>query len=444
MATDAAVPATPTPAPDGPPTFWSVFLPILGFVGTGIGVLGFVIFFGGFVLWTRFNAVGLPADEAVWHVPREDLVVTGASFLVPALLTALTAVAFAFALRDATLGKRRRARRKEAKATLKHRKLALASLEAGAAAIARDYQATERELQQIAVVLGNDKLPEAAALQAISDRTAAKAKAEQLQQLQDVLEREQLPSAQEAVDVAQKDLDDVHEHDRPEQYVVGAGPMLAVCAFIAITKWGSLGLLQILAMSGLTLAIVALTVVVLRATSRFAWFALSVFLGLGIVIAVSTYARTNDEAKVSPVALVAGGVPHTGYFVAETPDAVYLAQPRRATGNPDKLDIDTERIALVRIDKTKVSDLQIGKLVSEPTAYVRALAVAIALCDRQLSPATAATAKTVSAVNATGKTKGRDQATEATAPRVCGAQDIADLRTERDAARAALASSRQA
>ncbi len=297
-------------------------------------------------------------------------------------------------------------------------------------------------------MVSNANLDPATARQAVDDRAVVNADEKRLRALQRELETDTIPKAQGALDASREALDDAHDFTRPEQRwqrFIGAGPMLIIIGVIGVTGWRSLPFFwSLLGLLVLTAGSVALAVIILRATNSFTWFALSVFLGVGIIIAASTYARTDDEAKVSPVALVASGVPHTGYFVAETPDAIYLAQPRRATGNLDTLAIDTERISLVRIDKTKVSDLQVGKLVSEPTAYVRALGVAIALCDRQLPPAASATAKTVSAVNATGKTKGKDQGAEATATRVCGAQDIADLRTERDAARAALASSPRA
>jgi hypothetical protein len=425
-------------------------MPVLSFVGTGIGILGFVIFFGGFILWTRFDAVGLPADEAVWHVPRDDLVVTGASFLVPALLTALVAVASAYALRDTIIGARRRRRIDDAKAVVETRERELAGHEAAAAAAARDHEAASRQLEHLTAMVSNVNLDSEIAKQAIDDRKALNTEEQTLRALQSELETDTIPKAQAAVDAARKALDDAHDFTRAEQLrqrLIGAGPMLAVCAFIGIRGWGSLPFFwSLLPLLLLTAASVTLSVIVLRATNSFTWFALSVFLGVGIIIAASTYARTDAEAKVSPVALVSGGVPHTGYFIAETPDAIYLGQPRRATGNPDTLAIDTERIALVRLDKAKISDLRIGNLVSEPTAYVRALGVAMALCDRQLPPpATTTTVKAVNPTKSTRKTKQQGQTTTSTEPEhVCGAQDIADLRAERDAAQAALASSRPA
>lgn len=83
------------PLADDPATDVStqtVLVQVLGVVAAGIGVLGFVTFFGGAILWIRFDQAHLPANEAVALVPREVLLTTGASFLVPALMLALAAV----------------------------------------------------------------------------------------------------------------------------------------------------------------------------------------------------------------------------------------------------------------------------------------------------------------------------------------------------------------
>jgi hypothetical protein len=61
---------------------------------SGLGVLGFVTFAGGVVLWRRFSGMGLPAGDAVALVPKAVLVATGAEFLLPALgMAALTVLA---------------------------------------------------------------------------------------------------------------------------------------------------------------------------------------------------------------------------------------------------------------------------------------------------------------------------------------------------------------
>src|SRR4051794_15777198 len=95
-----------------------MMLPVLTFIGTGIGIIGFVIFFGGFVVWARFDGAGLPADEAVAQLPRNDLVVTGASFLIPAILAAMGAVAVALVLWHFLVADRRRHRVDEAQEKL--------------------------------------------------------------------------------------------------------------------------------------------------------------------------------------------------------------------------------------------------------------------------------------------------------------------------------------
>jgi hypothetical protein len=58
---------------------------VVGAAASGLGVLGFVTFAGGIVLWTRFKEMGLPADHSVALVPKAELVTTGAYFLVPAV-----------------------------------------------------------------------------------------------------------------------------------------------------------------------------------------------------------------------------------------------------------------------------------------------------------------------------------------------------------------------
>jgi hypothetical protein len=61
---------------------------LLGTIVSGLGVLGFVTFAGGVILWSRFNEMGIPADHALGLVTKSELVSTGADFLVPAFLIA--------------------------------------------------------------------------------------------------------------------------------------------------------------------------------------------------------------------------------------------------------------------------------------------------------------------------------------------------------------------
>jgi hypothetical protein len=49
---------------------------------TGASLVGFVAFAGAVIVWTRFDAIGVPADQAVKAVPRSELVATGSSLLL--------------------------------------------------------------------------------------------------------------------------------------------------------------------------------------------------------------------------------------------------------------------------------------------------------------------------------------------------------------------------
>lgn len=65
---------------------------VVGVVFTGAGLLGFVAFSGAVIIWTRFAAIEVPADQAVKAVPRDELVATGSSLLLIFGLFGLLAV----------------------------------------------------------------------------------------------------------------------------------------------------------------------------------------------------------------------------------------------------------------------------------------------------------------------------------------------------------------
>ncbi|WP_028061995.1 hypothetical protein [Solirubrobacter soli] len=72
---------------------WGTMTPVLAAIASGIGVIGFVTFVGGVFVWARLNGNGFPAAPALSVYPRQDLLVIGASTLVPQVLIALGAVA---------------------------------------------------------------------------------------------------------------------------------------------------------------------------------------------------------------------------------------------------------------------------------------------------------------------------------------------------------------
>jgi hypothetical protein len=73
---------------------WDRIAPVLAAVATGIGVLGFVTFVGGAIIFARFTAAGIPPEVALSAVPPHDMVVIGARTIVPAIGWALAACIF--------------------------------------------------------------------------------------------------------------------------------------------------------------------------------------------------------------------------------------------------------------------------------------------------------------------------------------------------------------
>lgn len=55
---------------------------LIPLVLTGASLIGFVAFAGAVIVWTRFDAIGVPPDQAVRAVPRSELVATGSSLLL--------------------------------------------------------------------------------------------------------------------------------------------------------------------------------------------------------------------------------------------------------------------------------------------------------------------------------------------------------------------------
>jgi hypothetical protein len=65
---------------------------------SGLGLAGSMAVLGGAIAWTRFDAAGLPANQAVDAVPRHELIVIGAAALIPFALLGLAVVIGLFAL----------------------------------------------------------------------------------------------------------------------------------------------------------------------------------------------------------------------------------------------------------------------------------------------------------------------------------------------------------
>lgn len=390
-------------------TFTSILLPVLTVIGTGIGAIGFVIFFGGFIVWTRFDAAGLPANEAVAQVPRNELVVTGASFLVPALLGALLAAAVVVALWDAVIGNRRRRREAAARAETIRSESELRRLEAQRQRLAREIEKLRHEMKRQGKAAEEAEVnsPERARARGRADQ--AEASAGELEERLEKLEGE-IPKAEDGLAKLIESEPQAKRstgRERLLQVAIGGIPMLTAEAIVIAFGWSGLtlgyqGLLVLVVVATISVAIVVISM-----TDHFAWFTLCVFVGVGITIAVSNYARTQSHTKISPVAALTGSAPVTGFYVAETKDALYVGVPE-LRGKGGDADFDHDAATLVRVPKSDVSGLTVGPLMDELPAYRRSLELALALCRH---------AKAAAAVNATqGSKLAQGKAKQASAP----------------------------
>jgi hypothetical protein len=69
----------------------SIVVKVLGAIATGIGVTGAVVVVGAAIFWARFDAIGLPATQAVTAIPRTELLVQGAQEMIIFVLVGLGA-----------------------------------------------------------------------------------------------------------------------------------------------------------------------------------------------------------------------------------------------------------------------------------------------------------------------------------------------------------------
>src|SRR3954447_15347268 len=290
----APPPDPPTASASEPASPTDVLLKILGAIGTGIGILGFVTLFGGAIIWLRAKKAELPATEAIAVLPNGVMVTTGASFLVPAVLigagivVVISLAHFSFRLpREA----RERGRRKEARDTrlraeamgrdagaalqgAKATRSILTSLEeAHGAAVAMGATARAAELQvQVDKQREETERLEMAAQAAASAAAAAKAKADNLVALS---ESKLAPTpAQLGLEMALAGL------------VVFLAPLLLNGAICHVGfGWG----LLLVLVAGIGTAI---TLFVYSQTERYVWFGLVAFVSASVYLGTATFIST--------------------------------------------------------------------------------------------------------------------------------------------------------
>lgn len=349
---------------------------ILAAVGSGIGVLGIVAFFGAAILWVRMDEVGAPANEAIAVVPKSVLVTTGASFLVPSVLLAVALLGAVYLI-DLFAGwlvdlfflheqkKELRAAKQDAR---RHKAETDRTLETAEKAAERFSQL--KETGQKAVAAGanpyvvRESSTEASAAVTEAQRAAAQA--------QPAAKR-----AEDALGEAEEEIELVRARkgERIESIKKGIRFVVVVIVILAAAAPGVLlsvvGLqdeqLALLVAIALFLSVICLVVL---ASKNFAWFALAIVVVVCLLNAFVTYWRTTNDPKVEPAAVLrSDGAPVFGYFVAQTSDRIYLAT-RLPTG-PLRLDA---------IPREAVTDMAIGKNLSPGPAALRARRLARQMC----------------------------------------------------------------
>lgn len=369
----------PPPIAAGPQTETSssqdLILKVLGAVGTGVGVLGFVTLFGGAILWIRAERSDLPANDAISVIPNSVLVTTGASFLVPAVLLALLAVAVIFLFH---LGFHVPRRVQKRKAFEQARRLRLKAEKIGREADAKTKLA---QAARALATSASDTADRVKGDPAMSDGLKAAAASEAAAKRQEAEEEEA-----EALALASKAGQRKAEADnlqaasefaleRPYwQFLVelgvGAFVLLVVPAVVnqAVFHVGLIyaGILVVVAVVATLISLVTYV-----ATEKFVWFGVVAFITVGIYIGFATFFSTIGNPKVEPaVALRTDRPPVMGIFIADTANNLYLGT-FPGSGKPSRLLV---------VPRAQVTDLAIGPLLDRETARTRAVALALDEC----------------------------------------------------------------
>jgi hypothetical protein len=378
--TGIVIPAAAGPGAKQESSPTDIVLKVLGAIGTGIGILGFVTFFGGAIIWVRADKAELPATEAVAVVPRSVLITTGATFLFPALLIAAGVVAVIFLVHlifrlveECKL----RPKRKQAKA------LQRVAAQTGRAAVAAQqaWKAAQAVFES-----QRDELKAAHEREApgseISD-LEAKVRTQRL-------ETERLQAAAEgavsAAATARGNADNLTEESEERlergwvQWTVeltAAGIALGIIVpvinkAIFHTPCG----LEVAALVLAAVAGTAITLLVYWETQKFIWFGVVAFIAVGVYLAAATYFSTHRNAKMQPVAaLRTGHAPVVGSYIASTSESLYVGTFREPETPP----------RLVVIPRAQVTEMVIGPLLDQNLARRRAITMALNECAQEVA-----------------------------------------------------------
>jgi len=355
-----------------------LLMKVAGAVGAGIGVVGFVTFFGGAIVWLRAREAGIPPDEAVAVVPKNVLITMGASYLVPASLIALGAVAvlaFIHALLRApswlkATGKRRTARKLRYEADKAIRDAAPEEQTARAARefatkLSQDYELLQ---SQPAAVARPDQLREQVEAQQhlANERekiaTAARRKAEDAS----LEARNAEANAELALDPK------VAGAERGLEYAATFVVLTAVPLWLDGPDVQELGIIDFFVLFAFALGAAIVSLAAYLFTERFIWFGLVAFVGISLYTGCATFMRTTKAPKAEPVAVMRADLrqPVIGVFVADTEANVYVgtfAQP----SDPTHMRV---------VPRAEATDVTVGRLVGLAEAKHGALELAIHEC----------------------------------------------------------------
>jgi hypothetical protein len=327
----------------------------LAAIGGGLGILGFVAFFGAAILWVRMDEAGLPGNEALAIIPKSVMVSTGASFLVPALLLALGATVVLYLIDAFALwwsekpirklkGELREARRRT-----------------------RRFDEQGELCQQVVEIVDRKSAPiEDATLRGVVDQTVntsvlARQAEEEAIVLEGKLVGENVPQRRE-------------ESERKRARILAAltivlfagGTLLALLQY-SVELWSVTSLLLAIA----TVALITFCVVVRVRTGNFGWFAAAAIVAVGTMSGLITYYRTVEDVKIEPAAVLrSNGPPLAGFYVAQTSDRLYLGTK------------SGEEAVLQEIPRAAVVEFAVGDLQDPDEADEQALELVVDLCRR--------------------------------------------------------------
>jgi hypothetical protein len=277
---------------------------ILELLGATAGIAAFVAFVGGALMWLRFDALGLPADRAVSLLPRELLLTVGVHALIVPAMVGLGAVIALYALEDWT-----------------------ARVLAGLAFVAAFVATLVVADLLFDLSIGLDLL--AAALAAVVVGGVAAVTAHEL-------------------------CEPIRRKEKRPMYltlgVVGVGGVVLLALVLGLP------VVPHMAIVGLTTAAGAGAILATAAKAEgrrpVSWVVFVSFLLVGAAVAL---ARTADEPKLEPVALLLEEPREeiTGFYVGEADGRVYVAQLRHVSGLAE---VSAEPVeAIVRVSRDRVT-----------------------------------------------------------------------------------------